>query len=58
MGEAATPMCVIEPAVMPTDWLARLYVRGVKLKARGPNPARDLILCGPQELAKNIIQLV
>jgi len=34
-----------------------IYHRGVKLKARGPDPARHLILCGPRELAKNIISL-
>ncbi len=26
-----------------------VYVRGVKLKARGPIPARRIILCGPRE---------
>ncbi len=26
-----------------------IYIRGVKLKARGPIPARHIILCGPRE---------
>ena len=35
-----------------------LYSRGVKLKARGPNPARDFILCGPTRACKEYNMLI